>query len=226
MTTIPTTIIATSTVRGGTCFPQNGHAPANCIQTADKNAGYCLCSGPVATSTVVPKTISMTVTTTSYSATTLTTTSLERTYPTGTPGEPVLIDQHIFHGLSVLQCHIDEDPRYRFQLCSAICMWYLVNFGLIWFAALIVNCLALHIFDYKLIFGLWRGQGSYGTFIEKCNISPANESWRSGDVLAPMILHMKMSLLHCVVHRYACPGSTWIDATMVHRAHKPLAIDH
>ncbi|CAF9921461.1 MAG: hypothetical protein HETSPECPRED_004555 [Heterodermia speciosa] len=94
VTSVPTTITATSTVRGTTCFPNDKGPPPNCIQTSDRNAGYCLCSGPVATSTAVPTTISTTVTNTAVSQTTLTTTSLERDYPTGTPGVGVLVSAH------------------------------------------------------------------------------------------------------------------------------------
>lgn len=98
-TMVPTTITATSTVRGPACFPKDKPGPSNCIQTADKNAGYCLCSGPVATSTGVPTTISTTVTSTAYAPNTLTTTSTTRNYPTGKPGVGVLVSAHIYFSI-------------------------------------------------------------------------------------------------------------------------------
>ena len=35
-----------------------------------------------------------------------------------------------------LQCYLDENPQYGFQLCGAISMSCLVNPGLVWFATL------------------------------------------------------------------------------------------
>lgn len=47
-------VAATRTVRGPACFPRGKPAPANCIQTADENAGYCLCSSPIGSPTAGP----------------------------------------------------------------------------------------------------------------------------------------------------------------------------